>query len=220
MQLHAFWCCSRIRQKPRRPCRWSARLREFFRRTCCPSTNPLAVRRSCPREIQRTSARQCNTPPTGGRSRIRQKPPRPHPQEIQRTSALENKTGRAAMQFHACRCRSRIRQKTRHPCCCPARPPLRDFPPCPLLSGKPACSAPLVSAGDAAHTALENKTGRAAMQLHACRCCLRIRQKIRRPCCWSACPPPQDFPPYLLPFDKPACCAPLVSAGDSANVRA
>ena len=54
MQLPAFWCCSRIRQKPRRPCRWSARLREFFRRTCCPSTNPLAVRRSCPRVMPRT----------------------------------------------------------------------------------------------------------------------------------------------------------------------
>ena len=153
-------CRSRIRQKIRRPCRWSpARPRRIFCRTCCSPTSPLAVRRSCPRETQRTprlktklTARRCSSPPTDaaralGRRRAvraaglparlrgifrrtRSSPVsllavrRSCPREIQPNAAPENKTDRAAMQLHACRCRSRIRQKTRPPMplVCPPAP--------------------------------------------------------------------------------------------------
>ena len=121
VQLHAHRCCSRIRQKPRHPCRWSG----------CPP----------PRDF----------------------PPPP---------LLSAKP--------ACRCRSRIRQKTRHPCCCPAR--LRRIsrrtrcPSISLLAVRRSCPREIQP-----NAAPENKTDRAAMQLHAHRCCSRIRQKTRRP---------------------------------------
>ncbi len=123
------------------------------------------------------------------------------------------------MQLHAHRCRSRTRQKPPRPCRWSARPSPQDFPPCPLPFDKPASRAPLVSARGSAHTAPENKTDRAAMQLHAHRWPLahsaedappmplaaRLRRIFRRACCSStsllavrrSCPREMPRTPHL-----------------------
>ena len=92
-----------------------------IRLACASSTSPLAVRRLCPREVQRTSVRRCSSTPTG--------------------------TARTLGRRYAA-----------HAAGLASRPSPQDFPPCPLPFDKPACSAPLVSArGSAERPRLKTK---------------------------------------------------------------
>ena len=136
----------------------AARPHGVFRRACCSPVSPLAVRRSYPREIQRTphmktklTARRCSSPPTGAA------------RAVGRRRAI-----------HAAVLPARLRGIFRRTRSSPVSP-LAVRPPYPReIQRTPR---------------LKTQTDRAAMQLHAHRCCSRTRQKTRHPCRLTDCPP-------------------------------